>query len=80
MMDSIIRRWEDSADSRVVHVEEIPGRGAIQIDLDPPVHPALGERLEDLGVERLYRHQARAISSVRNGSNTVVVAGTASGM
>ena len=78
-MEGLIQDWTAAPESRIVHVERVPARAAVQTDLDPPVPEALGERLADLGVDRLFRHQARAIASVRSGSHTVVVAGTASG-
>lgn len=79
--ESVVRDWEgnDDLEGELVHVRKVAARGAIHADLDPPLHPLLAERLADRGVERLYRHQARAIRHVRAGDNTVVVAGTAGG-
>ena len=45
------------------------------VDLEPRLASALGDR----GVDRLYRHQADAISAVRGGQNAVVATPTASG-
>lgn len=79
--ESVVRDWEGSDDleGELVHVQKVAARDAIHADLDPPLHPLLAQRLADRGVERLYRHQARAIRHVRAGDNTVVVAGTAGG-
>jgi DEAD/DEAH box helicase domain-containing protein len=79
--ESVVRDWEasDDLEGELVHVRKVAARDAIYADLDPPLHPLLAQRLADRGVERLYRHQARAIRHVRAGDNTVVVAGTAGG-
>ncbi len=78
-MDDIVSEWMQAPESRVVHVEKIGPAGPIFATLDPPLAPALTARLAELGVERLYRHQVRAIETIRAGTNTVIVAGTASG-
>lgn len=71
--------WLTDPDERIVHVEFDPARPPLFDDVDPPLGTALEERLATLGIERLYRHQAAAIRSLRAGTSTVVVAGTASG-
>ena len=78
-MRTIVDDWLTSEDSPVVHVETVPARGAIHADVIPPLPEAITERLAAVGVDQLYRHQARAIESIRQGQNTVIVAGTASG-
>jgi DEAD/DEAH box helicase domain-containing protein len=77
----LARSWADDPDveGELVHLEHVPGRGAIHADSDPPLHPVLAGRLAELGIGRLYRHQVRAIEAVRRGEHTTVVAGTASG-
>lgn len=60
-------------------MESVPAHGAIFEDLDPPLPSPLAETLAARGIERLYRHQAQAITRARAGIHTVVVAGTASG-
>jgi len=78
-MREVIASWEHDLDrsERIVHVESVPGRDATfdSIDLQPEVARALGER----GVDRLFRHQAAAVQSIRDRAHTVVAAGTASG-
>ncbi len=78
-MRHIIDSWESDPETakRIVHVETVPARPAIfeAVDLDPAVRAALGGR----GIDRLYRHQATAIRSIREGKHTVIAAGTASG-
>jgi DEAD/DEAH box helicase domain-containing protein len=77
----LARSWAEDPDveGELVHLEHVPGRGAIHADPDPPLHPVLAGRLAELGIERLYRHQVRAIEAIRRGEPTVVAAGTASG-
>jgi DEAD/DEAH box helicase domain-containing protein len=78
-MRHIIDSWESDPETaeRIVHVETVPARPAIfeAVDLDQAVEAALGSR----GIDRLYRHQAAAIRSIRQGNHTVIAAGTASG-
>ncbi len=78
-MRHIIESWESDPETaeRIVHVETVPAHPAIYeaVDLDPAVAAALGDR----GIDRLYRHQATALRSIRQGNHTVIAAGTASG-
>jgi len=78
-MDALVDDWLNNPDSRVVHVEEVEATQAIFATLDPPLPPSLTARLAERDVERLYRHQVHAIESIRAGTDTVIVAGTASG-
>ncbi len=64
---------------QMVHVEHIPGRDPRYGELGEPLHPALKERLEALGLFPLYSHQARAISAALSGENVFVVTPAASG-
>jgi DEAD/DEAH box helicase domain-containing protein len=77
----IVESWAGNPDLEgdLVHVRSRPARGAINGSVDPPLAPLLAARYAERGITELYRHQARAIESVRGGQNTVVVAGTASG-
>jgi DEAD/DEAH box helicase domain-containing protein len=78
---AIVEGWEadPDRDGELVHVEHIPPRPAIGATLDPALPPLLAARLAEKGITEFYRHQVRAIASVRSGHHTVVVAGTASG-
>jgi DEAD/DEAH box helicase domain-containing protein len=80
-MDAVVAAWQDDPETadRIVHVECVAARTAITDPLDPPPPPSVTDRLAALGIDRLYRHQAAAIRSIRNGDHTVVVSGTASG-
>lgn len=77
----VIDAWrsDPETDERIVHVETLPAHGAIFEDLDPPLPDPLISALGARGITRLYRHQAQAIRRARDGTHTVVVAGTASG-
>lgn len=77
----LVANWSDSPDfgGELVEVRHLGDRPPIGAEPKRPLPPALQARLADLGVRRLYRHQARAIDSIREGRHTVVVAGTASG-
>ncbi len=80
-MEDLIAAWAADAVTagRIAHVESVPARSPIYENLDPPIAGPLADALADRGIERLYRHQAQAIRRARNGVNTVVAAGTASG-
>ncbi|MYB45287.1 MAG: DEAD/DEAH box helicase [Acidimicrobiia bacterium] len=77
----LVSGWERSNrfPGDLVHARIFPARSARFEDLDPPLDPTLTERLAGKGIDRLYGHQARAIRSIRAGTHTVVVSGTASG-
>lgn len=74
-----IEGWLADPDDRIVHTEVVAASDAIFDDLDPPVSAELRTRLDAIGVSRFYRHQEAAIRSLRSGTSTVMVAGTASG-
>ena len=80
-MKEVVAAWLEDPDAagRIAHVEAIPARRAIFGDLDPPLPEKLATALEEKGITRLYRHQARAISLIRDGTHTVMAAGTAAG-
>ena len=80
-LEELVTGWgnDPDLDGELVHLERIREHGAIFGDLDPPLPDELADRLADRGIERLYRHQAKAIRDVRAGKHTVVVAGTSSG-
>lgn len=78
---SLIAAWADSPDmdGELVGVRKVKAEPAIHDRLRRDLSPSVQERLDELGLNRLYRHQARAIDLILAGHNTVVVAGTASG-
>ena len=48
-------------------------------ELPPELDPKLAAALQQGGCDRLYSHQVEAFESIRNGLDTVLVSGTASG-
>ncbi|MDH3249540.1 MAG: DEAD/DEAH box helicase [Acidimicrobiia bacterium] len=81
VLAGIAESWAGNPDleGELVHVRTRPARAAINGSIDPPLPPLLAARYAERDITELYRHQARAIESIRSGQNTVVVAGTASG-
>ena len=63
----------------LVHHRVVNGQSARFETLDPPLSGPLAARLAEKGVTKLYRHQARAVRKIRQGTHTVLVSGTASG-
>ncbi len=64
---------------QIAHVEHLPEREARHAGLEPPLSETLAGALAELGIHRLYTHQAAAIGAARRGENVVTVTGTASG-
>ncbi|MDE0168325.1 MAG: DEAD/DEAH box helicase [bacterium] len=77
----LVERWQDSTTlgGDVVHTRLLPAREARFEDLVPPPAGALADRLAARGINRLYRHQTRAVRNIREGNHVVLVSGTASG-
>jgi DEAD/DEAH box helicase domain-containing protein len=63
----------------VVDHRELPGRDGSYSEPSPPLSGIIQKRLADMGIPCLYRHQAEAITHVRQGRHTVVATPTASG-
>jgi DEAD/DEAH box helicase domain-containing protein len=80
-VDSVLARLlaEPSLAGGVLHHECIPARAADFVKIPDWLDPRLRAGLAARGVERLYRHQAEAIETVRDGRDVVVVTPTASG-
>ncbi|HMS53951.1 MAG TPA: DEAD/DEAH box helicase [Fimbriimonadaceae bacterium] len=79
------REWLDAIQSdarlagQIVHVHETPPQEPKFAQPDHPLHSALVARLEVLGIDRLYSHQAHAFDLAHQGNDLVVVTGTNSG-
>jgi DEAD/DEAH box helicase domain-containing protein len=63
----------------LVHWRTIPARPARYGTLSRPLPQELAEAIACLGISSLYSHQVKAIESLRERRDTVVVTGTASG-
>ncbi|MFA4029021.1 MAG: hypothetical protein GDYSWBUE_001603 [Candidatus Fervidibacterota bacterium] len=61
------------------HVEFQPARNAQYGEPTSQVHPKVAEALKEIGVGRLYKHQARAVDAINSGKHTIIVTGVASG-
>ena len=64
---------------QIVDIQEIPAREAVYGKLEDPLPVVLTSALKEMGISRLYSHQAEAITLARRGKNVVVVTSTASG-
>ena len=76
-----VKQWlaDDETAERAVHIELLEARPAVHGRLATPLPDREVERLRAAGIEQLYRHQSRAIDTIRQGNHTALVAGTASG-
>ncbi len=63
----------------VVHQRRVEGTPAVHGEPARPLAGPVHEALRHVGIERLYRHQARALDLVRDGHNVLAVTPTASG-
>ncbi len=66
-------------EGQLVHVERVAGREARFGKPKTRLPYALETALRDLGIERLYSHQAAALDALAKGDNVVLVSGPASG-
>ena len=64
---------------QIAHVQSIPSRRAWYGELDRPLPRPLAAACANIGVDRLYIHQAQAINVIRKGGHVVVSTSTASG-
>jgi len=64
---------------RIVHVERIPAREARYGTPREPFSAPVARLLREMGIQRLWSHQAAALDALARGSNVVIATGTASG-
>lgn len=64
---------------QIAWLHEVPARPARYADLPAGLYASVRAILEDLGIERLYVHQAQAVEAALRGEHVVTVTGTASG-
>jgi len=77
---SLIEQLHDQAlKDQIAHVEEFPPREAVYGEPQARMHPLLAGKLEELGVNKLFSHQAEAYDAAMAGKDLVVVTGTNSG-
>ncbi|NSW57008.1 MAG: DEAD/DEAH box helicase [Armatimonadetes bacterium] len=65
--------------NQIVWVQQLPAREARFADLAPPLPEPVATALATEGIQRLYTHQAAAVTAARQGESFVVVTSTASG-
>ena len=63
----------------LVHTTRIEASAGVAADLPDDLPPVVTRRLEELGIERIWSHQAEAIAALRARRSTVIATGTASG-
>ncbi len=80
-VDGFLREIQSSQTYRdqIVYVHEVPAREAVYARREPRLSDGTRRMLDALGVERLYSHQAEAISAAAKGQDVLIVTGTASG-
>ncbi|MFW6149920.1 MAG: DEAD/DEAH box helicase [Chloroflexota bacterium] len=64
---------------QLVHVEHIHRRDPSFGSLERPLDPVLREKLEGVGIDGLYRHQAQALDGTLSGRSVIVATASASG-
>lgn len=70
---------DDRFAGQISHVRHYPARDAKLDQPRMPMHPRLVEKLDALGLNRMYSHQAHAYDAAMQGEDLVVVTGTNSG-
>ena len=77
--DKVLERLQRDPRTRrqIQCVRDVPARDGIYVDLE--LHPAVRRALGGRGIERLYSHQAEALSEFRDGYDLIISTPTASG-
>src|SRR5579871_1344504 len=65
--------------AQIAHIETLEPREARLERPRMPMHSQLRERMEKIGLDKLYTHQAEAYDAALSGKDVVVVTGTNSG-
>ena len=80
-VDAIIRELTNAPDyaGQIAHIERVPARPARYGKPKTKLPYALDRALRELGIARLYSHQATALEAIAGRNNLVVVSGPASG-
>lgn len=67
-------------EDQVAHIRNLPERASVYGDLhDGVIDERVATALQAMGIKKLYSHQVDAVKHISEGSNVVVVTGTASG-
>ncbi len=80
-VQEFLQSLKDDPDYRdqIVHVHTEPARDPVWAPLPKGLSPDIPVFLTDLGIDRLYQHQADAIRTLLEGDNLLLATGTASG-
>lgn len=78
-LDTTLAAIERRLGDGLVHLERLPPRAARTSELARPLRGPQAERLAELGLDRLWSHQAQTVDLLRDGRSAVVATGTASG-
>lgn len=71
---------EDSSFRTNIAVQHLePAREATWVDIPQSLHDSVRTTLENLGYQKLYKHQDQAINSILEGYSTVIATGVSSG-
>ena len=81
LVNDYIKKVAKSRDigPEIVHHEDIPERPPAYADLPEGLIPDLTDALRNMGIKRLYSHQAESVKKSLAGEDVVVVTPTASG-
>lgn len=72
-------REDPATQGQIMHAHRMAPREAQYAAPEAPMHPRLSARLEHLGLDKLYTHQAHAYDAAMREEDVVVVTGTNSG-
>ncbi|EGD78620.1 hypothetical protein PTSG_01598 [Salpingoeca rosetta] len=62
-----------------LHVETLPARAPVFGELERPLPSPLQHTLADLGIQRLFSHQAEGVNAARDGAHVMISTATSSG-
>lgn len=65
--------------NQIAHIAHLPSQDARFGELSAPLPNVLNDALKNLGIEKLFTHQAQAVETARQNKSFVVVTATASG-
>ena len=72
-------RQDPTYAGQIIHIHVEAARPATYASPRVPMPPAINTLLDELGMQRLYSHQAEALDAVCAAQDTVIATGTASG-
>jgi len=70
---------QEAFQAQIVYAEEVPARAGRLLPIPSRLNKKTADRLQAMGIEQLYSHQAAAVDSALAGHDVVVATGTNSG-